>query len=64
MAAYQEVLPCRGGLIATIADLEALRYCQAVNGSLSIQINDPAADFSALYDVSVIQGMIEFDASN
>lgn len=43
-------------MIVTIADLEKLRFCQVVTGSLSIQVTDPNADYTALYDISMIEG--------
>lgn len=45
------------GPIVTVADLEALRYCGYVNGSLTIAVKDSSADFSALRDIEIISGL-------
>ena len=53
------VNPCSpSGPIETVADLEALRYCGYVNGSLTIAVKDSNADFSALRDIQVISGLL------
>ena len=44
------------GPIRNIADLEALRYCDTVVGSLVVEVNDPGADFSVFRDLQVITG--------
>ena len=48
---------CIGGSIKTVHQLEALRTCDTVMGSLTIEIYDISADFTSLYDINVIEGM-------
>ena len=48
---------CAGGTIATTQELEALRYCETINGRLTITVNDASADFTSLRYISQIQGM-------
>jgi len=48
---------CDGGVIQTKFDLERLRFCQVVTGSLDIELYDVSADFSALFDIRTIQGL-------
>ena len=55
--AYQQVKTCGGGVVSSTSQLEALRFCQAVNGSLTITVNDTTADFSAMYDIGTIAGL-------
>ena len=42
--------------IRTLADLESLRFCDTINGSLNIEVDDAAADYTALRDIEVITG--------
>ena len=49
---------CSGGSVRSQADLEALRFCTVVSGPLSIEVGDAAADYSALFDIATVQGMI------
>jgi hypothetical protein len=44
------------GPIVTAADVEALRYCEAIKGSLILSVTDPNADLTALTDLRVISG--------
>jgi len=44
-------------MIASSSDLEALRYCNVINGNLTISVSDGSADYTALYDISVITGL-------
>ena len=48
---------CAGRDVRTLDDLEAIRTCDTINGSLTIALNDANADFTALYDIKVIQGL-------
>jgi hypothetical protein len=48
---------CAGRVVRTLDDLEAIRTCDVINGSLTIALNDANADFTALYDIKVIQGL-------
>ena len=43
--------------MATIDDLEAIRYCDTVDGPLNIVVSDPSADFSAFTDIETITGL-------
>jgi hypothetical protein len=54
---------CQGGLISTLPDLEALRYCDHIQGSLTITVDDVAADFTALHNIISIQGLLSLFAS-
>ena len=51
--------PCSFGnaTVQTADDLEALRYCSVLDGSLTIAVPDLTADYSALYDIATIQGL-------
>ena len=44
--------------VETIDDLEMIRYCDTVDGPLSIVVSDPTADFSAFTDIETITGLI------
>ena len=48
---------CPGRVVRTLDDLEAVRTCDTINGSLTIALNDANADFTALYDVETIRGL-------
>ena len=48
---------CRGNVtVRTVDELEGLRYCDSVTGSLTISVSDLTADYSSLYDVDTIEG--------
>ena len=49
-------LPCAGGAISTPAQLESLRFCTSITGSLVITVSQPA-DYSALHDIASIGGL-------
>ncbi len=49
---------CFGGSIQNLADLNALRFCTSIVGELLITLNEPSADFSAVFDINVIQGTV------
>jgi len=55
--AYRQSVTCGGGLIATSADLEKLRFCQVVANGLTIQVADGDADFTAVYDIMSVTGL-------
>ena len=57
---YTAINTCFGGTFDTVSRLDVLRFCQLVIGSLTISVNDPNADFSNLYDMNNIEGMIKF----
>ena len=63
MPAFLEALlvghVCPGRVVRTLDDLEALRTCDTINGSLTIAVNDANADFTALYDIEVIEGFVK-----
>ena len=40
----------------TAQDFQALRYCNRIAGNLVIDSTDPDVDFSALYDITIIEG--------
>ena len=48
---------CMGGVIRTLIELEALRYCNIIIGSLTIAVNAITADYSSLYDIETITGL-------
>ena len=56
LSAITRIKVCNGSVVRTIGDLEGLRYCNQVNGSLLIYLNDSSADFKALYDIPSISG--------
>ena len=45
--------------IRTVDDLEGLRYCGSIESGLNIMVSDLTADYSALYDISSVQGLKE-----
>ena len=47
---------CAGGVIASVQALESLRFCSVITSDLIISVNDSAADFTALFDISSING--------
>ena len=52
--------PCSGNVtVRTVDELEGLRYCGSLTGSLTIGVSDLTADYSALYDVETIQGLMQ-----
>ena len=48
---------CRGRLVSSAAQLEALRFCNVINGSLNIAVTDVKADFDALRGITAISGL-------
>jgi hypothetical protein len=55
---FMNDIPCYGGVVETTARLEALRYCNTIiEGGLTLTVNDPLADFSALFDIKTITGI-------
>ena len=48
---------CPGRVVRTLDDLEALRTCGVINGSLTIVLNDTNADYTSLFDIETIQGL-------
>ena len=51
-------IPCTATSgIRTVDDLEGLRYCRAIESGLNIMVSDLTADYSALYDISIVQGL-------
>ena len=55
--ALQRKKVCAGGLILSLEDLEAYRYCTVVNGSLGIHVTE-STDLIALFDLRVVTGSI------
>jgi hypothetical protein len=47
---------CPGRVVRTVDDLEAVRFCTIVTGTLVLEVNDAGADFTALHDIDEIQG--------
>ena len=41
----------------TAGDIQSLRYCNRITGSLIIENTDTGVDFSALYDITIIEGV-------
>jgi hypothetical protein len=50
---------CPGGSVETVDQLKQLRYCTIIRGSLVIHVNDKDADYSALWDIESIQGLLQ-----
>jgi hypothetical protein len=59
--AMQDRRVCPGGVVSTTSDLERLRFCDVVNGTLTIQVTADDADYSALSNLEEITG--SFDSS-
>jgi hypothetical protein len=45
--------------IETLEELESLRYCNVIEGSLRIEVHDEDADFSAIEGIERIEGWNE-----
>ena len=56
LAALEYSVPCPGGVIATAAELEIMRFCTVISGNLEITVKDPLADYTALWDIQQITG--------
>ena len=48
---------CPGGVIDTVAALEALYYCDVITSSIAIELSDVKADFAALRGIKTIRGL-------
>ncbi len=48
----------RNYAITTAADLEGIRYCSVISSSLIIAVSDLNADYTALFDIKTIMGML------
>ena len=57
LRAYLSDKVCSGLVVRTLTDLEGLRYCETISSALTIEINDPNADYTALYDIKTINGL-------
>ena len=51
---------CEGRLVASQSQLDSLRFCIIINGSLTLAVGDVSADFSALHDITAIEGLFSF----
>jgi hypothetical protein len=62
--AFQLYKVCPGRVVRTLDELEAVRFCTIINGSLVIEINDATADFNLFSDIEEIRGipMFAFDS--
>ena len=49
---------CIGRLVSTAAQLEALRFCNVIDGSLIIAAMDVEVDFDALRSITAISGVL------
>ena len=52
------VKSCRGRVVGTAAQLETLRFCNVIEGSLTITVTDVEADFDALRGITAISGAL------
>ena len=57
VSAFSFMRTCASVSVYTVADLEALRYCNLITGDLAIFVSDSTADFSSLHDIITIQGL-------
>ena len=60
---YLDNRVCPGGLIQSLGDLEGLRYCQSISSGLTINVNDPDADYTSVYDIQSIGGLCIHDGA-
>ena len=44
-------------MVQQASELEALRFCDVINGSLVIEVGDKAADFTALRNIETVRGL-------
>ena len=55
---FLQTKSCNGGVVRSTAALEGLRFCNTIIGGLDIEVSDLSADFTSLYDVVSITGML------
>ncbi len=55
-ATYEANNVCYGQVIDSLVKLEGLRYCHTMDAGLTIAVSDENADFSAMFDIRLIQG--------
>ncbi len=56
--AFSAVKSCTGDrVIRTLDELESLRFCDIIEGSLSIEVDDIDADFEALNELTIVRGL-------
>ena len=48
---------CTGGEMATLAQIDGMRFCNVVHFGLNITFNEPGADYSAFFDINTLLGM-------
>jgi hypothetical protein len=56
-AAFQTQRVCGDAVVQEASELEALRFCDVINGSLVIEVGDKAADFTALRNIERVRGL-------
>ncbi len=56
LATYEANNVCHGQVIDNLVKLEGLRYCHTMDAGLTITVSDENADFSAMFDIRLIQG--------
>ena len=56
-AAFQTQRVCGDAVVQQASELEALRFCDAINGSLAIEVGDKAADLMALRNIETVRGL-------
>ncbi len=58
LPAFQREKRCFGSIVRTVAELEGLRFCEVIVGSLTIEVEDASADFTALHYIRAIEGCV------
>jgi hypothetical protein len=59
LSSFQSVKTCSGRTVATSDGVEALRYCRAISGGLTISVSG-TADYTALYDIASVSGSLDW----
>ena len=57
LESFQISKVCFGAMVQSLRDLESLRYCSLILGTLEIIVDDATADFTALWDITEITGV-------
>ena len=57
LSLFTTLIPCTVGVVRTVAELQTLRYCHVYTTDVIVEIDDPTADYSVLYDTISIQGV-------
>ena len=63
LASFTTLISCTVGMVRTVAELQTLRCCHVYPTNVIVEIEDPTADYSVLYDTISIQGVFFFSCN-